>query len=481
MSPAFRGLVAALWLAPVCPGGAAVPPERLEPFVVALEQIKSKYVDETKVGSDLLLEKAVEGVVAALDPESLVVEGGPAAGPAEPGLVVGVRQGGAWVLDVAEGSPAERAGLSRGDRLLRIDGESASGRKTAWLERALRGGPGSKVWLLWDDVDGAYREAQVERVVAPRPAWRRIGLANADLIQVFRLDEKAAGEIGAAILASKAGVVLDLRRCTGGEPDAALALADSFLPGGAVMATGRGAGGTVVRRYEARRKGRPGAIPLVLLAGLGTRGAGELLAAALAGNRRALVVGDRTFGACGRQSEFAIGKSGRKVRLTVERFFGPDDVSLTGTGVGASIEPPPGPSREALRAIDRHRLVARMADRLLAAPPAEYDPVALAAGDLTLAAPMHKGRSVAEQRGEFEQAFEIVLDGVLREAAIDVPRDDLDASRLTLIARVRVELAKRRKKPEEALAVAMREDPEIALGADLLRAVRRLGPGKADR
>ncbi len=458
---------------------AAVPPERLEPFVVALEQIKSKYVDETKVGSDLLLDKAVEGVVAALDPDSLVVDGAPSPGAADTGLVVGVRGGGAWVLDVAEGSPAERAGIGRGDRLLRIDGESASGRKTAWLDRALRGAAGSKVWLLWDDADGAYREAQLERAVVSRPAWRRIALDGADLLQIFRLDGKSGGEIGAAILASKAGVVLDLRWCAAGDQDAALALADTFLPGGALMATGRGARGTLVRKYEARRKGRPGTVPIVLLVGLGTRGAGELLAAALAGNRRALAVGERTFGACGRQADFPLAGGKRTLRLTVERVFGPDDVSITGTGVGAAIEPPPSPPRDALRAMNRHRLVGRMADRLLAASPAEYDPAALAAGELKLTAAMQKGRSVAEQRGEFEQAFEIALDGVLREAGIEIPRDDLDAVRLTMIARVRVELAKRRKKPEEALAVSMQEDPEVALGADLLRAVRRIGAAKA--
>ena len=137
-----------------------------------------------------------------------------------------------------------------------------------------------------------------------------------------------------------------------------------------------------MRRYESKRQGGGVAAPLVVLIGPGTRGSGELLAAALSEAGRAVSVGRRTFGFAARQREFPIPGEGRKVRLTVERFQGPDGVELTGTGVGAALASPPPLPREVANVLERRRVALRIADRLSATPPAEYDAAALKRGEL---------------------------------------------------------------------------------------------------
>jgi carboxyl-terminal processing protease len=459
----------------------AVSDSELDPFINAMSEIQRRYVDETKAETALLLRSASDGVVNALDAESLVLDPAPPAGEAGPGFSVGVRDGVVWVLDVVEGGPAGAAGLREGHRLLQIDGKDAGGKKRAEIERALKGPAGSKVWLLWNDEEDSYREAQVERKLLARPAWRRVPLDGVELIQVFRLDGTAAGEIASALGSSPfaGGCVLDLRKCAGGDPDAAIALADALLPGGLTIATGRGAGGKGEHRYETTRKSKPVSVPIVILLGFGTRGAGEILAGALADHRRALAVGKRTFGYASRQKDFPLPSGeGRRLRLTVERFFTPGGVCLTGTGVGAELEAGEPLPRRIERELERYRVAERLADRLLASPPAAFDAEALKTGVLALAAVEAKGKSVAERRGEFERAFQIAVEALMRELDADIPRDALDQARLALISRVRVEIAGRRRTPDEALAVALREDSEAAMGADLIRALRKM-PGAA--
>lgn len=452
---------------------------RLEPFQNALEQLEQKYYDESLVGPARLLAKAEEGVVDSLDPESLVLDGAaPASGGADPGLIIGVKDGMAWILDVLDGSPAAQAGLKAGDRLMRINGEPAYGKKRLEVERALMGPAGSTVVLLWEDADDELREASVGRQTVQRPGWRRVTLDDVELIQIFRLDPETAREVReflAKAPAGTAGAALDLRRCASGDLDAALDLAGAFVAPGHVLALGQGAGPRTAKSYVSEKKGRPVDVPLILLIGPGTEGPAELLASALKEQRRSVTVGKRTFGFVARQKDFPLVEDGkRRLRLTVERFLTPGLVSLTGTGVGADLAAEvPGP-RETLRLLERHGITGRLVDRLIKLPPAVFDPAGVAGGELKLTAAVAKGKSVAEQRGEFEQAIEIALRAVLRDADLEIAHDALDQVRLALISAVRVELARRLMKPDPALAVALREDPEVALGLDTLKALKKL-------
>ena len=451
----------------------------LKPFLKAMEMIQTRYVDESKISSEQLLAKAEEGVVDALDPESLVLSGEDPPGEAEIGITVGVKDSTVWVLDVAEGSPADQAGLRAGDRLLRINGEPVHAQKRPEIEHALRGKAGSSLWLLWVDAQEDYREVALVRKALTRPAWRHLELDDVGIIQVFRLNAASGKEIQAVLRASEVegarGAILDLRRSSGGDVDAALSLADACFAGGELLAIGQTANPENTRQYVAAKKSKPLLMPLVILAGGSTQGAAELLAAALKEHRRAVVVGKPTFGFVARQKEFPLGRDGKqRVRLTVERFLSPSTVSLTGTGVGADLSVPSRLNREVSRLLARHRVAERLTARMLESPPAAFSMEAIQRGELKLNSMVAKGKSVAEQRGEFEQAFAIAVQGLLRELEVDVKLGELAAERLALISKVRVLLARSQMKPKEALLVALREDPEIALGVDVLKAMRTL-------
>ncbi|MEK7765099.1 MAG: PDZ domain-containing protein, partial [bacterium] len=197
-----------------------------QPFLNAMDEIRRRYVDESKASASLLQASALEGVIGALDAESLLLPQAPVGGPAGIGASLGIRDGAPVLLDVVEGGPADLARLRPGDRILRVNGESVYGKKRPEAEWLLQGAPGSSVAVMWATPDGEYTEATLTRTGAVRPSWRRVRLEAAEVFQVFRLDATAAKELKAALAAAGAGVVLDLRSASGGDPDAALDLAN---------------------------------------------------------------------------------------------------------------------------------------------------------------------------------------------------------------------------------------------------------------
>jgi carboxyl-terminal processing protease len=458
--PAFAGV-----------SGAQDDSEPLGLFLKAMGEIQERYVDEGKVATGRLLEKAEEGVVGSLDPESMILpETGPS-GTAEIGLTVGLRDGGAWVLDVVEGSPAERSGLKIGDQLLRIEGENAGSRKRPEIDHLLKGLPGSAVTLMWADRDREYFEAQVKREPVIRPSLRRFSVDGTGVIQVFRLDAPAVQDLK-RMLAEEDGAVLDLRRAAIGDPDAALDLAGSCFAGGELLAIGTGADPVKARQYVAEKKKTPVKTRLVILSGWGTCGAPEMLVSALKEHHRAVVVGAKTFGSVSRQKDFKL--NGRTVRLTVERFRSAANVSLSVTGVGADLPVEEKIESETVRFLGRRGFPERMAERLLANPPSAFDLDALKAGELKLGRVATKDKSVAEQKYEFEQSFVVAADSLLRDLDLDIKSEEVDLERSWLISQTRKVLARKLMKPESALVAVAREDPEIVLAADVLKALPKL-------
>ena len=440
-------------------------------FFKAMDEIQDRYVDEGKVGTDRLMEKAEEGIVDSLDPESMIIREKGASGTAEVGLSVGIRDGGAWVLDVVEGSPAERTGLKIGDQLLRIDGENAGSRKRPDIENMLKGPLGSTVTLMWANRDREYFEAAVKRDAVVRPALRRFGVDGTEVVQVFRLDAAAVLDIR-RMLGEVDGALLDLRRASGGDPDAALDLAGACYATGELLALGKGSDPVKVRQYVAEKKKQAVKARLVVLSGWGTCGAPELLVSALKEHRRAVVVGSKTFGAVSRQKNFAL--NGRTLRLTVERFLSASNVSLSVTGVGADLGVEEKVESEAVRFMAKHGFPERLAERIIATPPSAFDADALKTGELRLGRAAAKDKSVAEQKYEFEQSFVVAANTLVRELDLDVKSDEVDIDRSWLISETRKAIAKKLMKPDAFLVAEAREDPVIALGADVLRSLPKL-------
>jgi carboxyl-terminal processing protease len=357
-----------------------LPWEEASLFAEVYEHIKRDYVDD--VDDHALMEKAVRGMVAALDPHSAYLDSeefdeirlstmGSYPGV---GIEVVAEDGAVKILRPIEGSPAQRAGLLPGDEIVRIDG-SDIGADLAGAIARMRGASGSLVTLSIHRngtpgvLEYALRRTQVEvHSVAQLSLEPGYGY-----LRITSFSETTAQDVSRAVARLKRdnpgrikGLVLDLRNNPGGVLEAGVAVADDFLNSGVIVtADGR----TPEARF--RMEATPGDLidgaPLVVLVNGGTASASEIVAGALKDHGRALLVGRRTYGKGSVQTVMPLTHGGA-VKLTTSRYFTPSGASIHGKGIVPDVlEDGPGePPAELIAAHGSASLVARDADVRLA-------------------------------------------------------------------------------------------------------------------
>ena len=355
---------------------AGLPWQEASLFAEVYERIKRDYVDE--VDDHALMEKAVRGMVAALDPHSAYLDSeefdeirlstmGSYPGV---GIEVVAEDGVVRVLRPIEGSPAQQAGLLPGDEIVRID-DADIGADLAGAIARMRGASGSLVTLTVrrESTPGviqfALRRAQVEvHSVAQQSLEPGYGY-----LRISSFSETTAQDVNRAILRLKRdnpgglkGLVLDLRNNPGGVLEAGVAVADDFLDSGVIVtADGR----TPEARF--RMDATPGDLidgaPLVVLVNGGSASASEIVAGALKDHGRALLVGRRTYGKGSVQTVMPLAHGGA-VKLTTSRYFTPSGASIHGKGIVPDVvEDGPGlPPAELLTAKGSRPLTARDED-----------------------------------------------------------------------------------------------------------------------
>jgi len=290
--------------------GPTLPWEEASLFAEVYERIKRDYVDE--VDDHVLMERAVRGMVAALDPHSTYLDSqefeeirlstmGSYPGV---GIEVAPEQGAVRVLHPIEGSPAQRAGLKPGDEIVKIDGVDIGG-DLADATARMRGSPGSTVRLSIRRKGSAalleftLRRTQVEvSSVAAQMLEPGYGY-----IRITSFTETTADDVSHALLTLKRdnkeslkGLVLDLRDNPGGVLEAGVAVADDFLEQGVIVSAD---GRTPEARFrmDATHNGDLlNGAPLVVLVNGGTASASEIVAGALKDHGRALLIGRKTYG-----------------------------------------------------------------------------------------------------------------------------------------------------------------------------------------
>jgi carboxyl-terminal processing protease len=315
--------------------------EHLRIFEDVVSLISRSYVEQVDV--DKVMHGAMHGLADGLDPDSAYLDktqvaafqrkAAPPAG--ETGLEL-TRQYYLRVIAALDGSPAAQAGLQPGDYIRAIDGQST--RDTSVFEgmRLLRGAPGSTVRLT------VLRGTAVDPhdVVLTRTAIKvpavtgRIAAPGAGLIRIpgFAADTAAqvTREVAALRKAGATRLLIDLRGTATGDLDAALPVARLFVRSG-----------TLVYRQERDAEKVPVAaasgdgsvaLPVVLMTDNGTAGAAEVFAAALHGNTRASVVGERTLGRAARQKLVPL-PDGSGLLLTYQRYLMPGGAAISARGL----------------------------------------------------------------------------------------------------------------------------------------------------
>lgn len=325
--------------------GASLPWQEASLFAEVYERIKHDYVDD--VDDHALMEKAVRGMVAALDPHSAYLDNEEfdeirlSTMGSYPGVGIEVlaEDGVVKVTRPIEGSPAQQAGILPGDEIVKIDGTDIGADLAGAIAR-MRGESGSLVTLSIRRahtpgvIEYALRRAQVEvHSVAQQTLEPGFGY-----LRITSFSETTAPDVARAVLRLKRdnpggikGLVLDLRNNPGGVLEAGVAVADDFLDSGVILtADGR----TPEARF--RMDATPGDLidgaPLVVLVNGGSASASEIVAGALKDHGRAILVGRRTYGKGSVQTVMPLSHGGA-VKLTTSRYFTPSGASIHGKGI----------------------------------------------------------------------------------------------------------------------------------------------------
>jgi len=238
------------------------------------------------------------------------------------------------VAQVFPGSPAQEAGIEVGDTVVSVEGKSIAGKSSAESTKLIKGPEGTEVTLgVRDAQSGKARKLTVTRadVTLPNVSSRveEVGGSELGYVRLLSFSQGAHGQLARGVEKVKKegaeGIVLDLRHNPGGLLDEAVLTASLFLPEDEVVVrtNSRTQGESVHKTTD----GRISKLPVVVLIDRGTASAAEILAAALADDAGAEVVGTRSYGKGVFQEEQGLSNGGA-LKLTVGEYFTPDGVNL---------------------------------------------------------------------------------------------------------------------------------------------------------
>jgi carboxyl-terminal processing protease len=328
---------------------AQLPWEQARLFAEVYERIKREYVDE--VDDKQLMDKAIRGMVAALDPHSAFLDNDEfeeirlSTMGSYPGVGIEVvaEDSAVKVLRPIEGSPADQAGMLTGDLIVKIDDKDV-GADLAGAITQMRGPSGSVVRLTvrrpgtGELLDFSLRRAKVD----VRSVMQTTLEPGFGYVRITSFSETTADDVARAVAAIKRdnpkglnGLVLDLRNNPGGVLEAGVAVADAFLNDGVIVtADGR----TADARF--RMEATPGDLidgaELVVLVNGGSASAAEIVAGALKDHNRAELIGHKTYGKGSVQTVMPLSHGGA-IKLTTSRYFTPSGVSIHGKGINPDI------------------------------------------------------------------------------------------------------------------------------------------------
>lgn len=245
------------------------------------------------------------------------------------------------VVEVFDDTPAKRAGLLKGDKILEIDGESTVNITTSEAADRLRGTPGTSVKVLVRRTDGSRKTISISRGKIPIESveWKMLD-GKVGYVYLESFSDNSGTEMKAALRAlhekKMKGLVLDLRGNPGGSLDVAIEIADLFLDSGTIVTT---AGRSEEERdvENASSKGTEPAYPVVVLISSGSASAAEILAGALRNHGKSLLVGKTTFGKGSVQRLMPL-PAGGALRITTAQYLTPGDISIQAVGVAPDVE-----------------------------------------------------------------------------------------------------------------------------------------------
>lgn len=329
----------------------------LELFSVVMEKIRKDYVGGKDLTYQELVYGALRGMVGTLDPHSEFLEPdkykdlqndtqGQFGGL---GIVVSVKDDFLTVVAPMEDTPGFKAGILTGDRIIRIDGKNTERLGLPEAVKSLRGEPGTDVTItIQRPTTGLTKDLKLTRAVINVDMAKDIngrkqfplGEDKIGYIRLTQFGEKTADELEAALKKLKQqgmqALVMDLRGNPGGLLDQAVEVCEKFLPRGQLVVSTEGRNS--IQKYAAKGRGDElHNMPMVLLVNSGSASAAEIVAGCLQDLKRAVVLGEKSFGKGSVQSILPL-QNGAALRLTTAKYYTPSHKVIHEHGIEPDIE-----------------------------------------------------------------------------------------------------------------------------------------------
>ena len=320
--------------------------EKIDLFSEVLETIKQEYVDE--IDQAEVMDSAINGVLQSLDPYSAYMSPKSFEGMQTDtkgefgglGIEIGMESGVVKVIAPIDDTPAAKAGVKAGDYIIRINNEQVQGKSLTEAVELMRGPVGTEINLtVRRRNEKKALEFKIKRAVIEVKSVEAKIIGDEKEIGYLRLksfnensDKQLLSYINNFEKNSKLnGYILDLRNNPGGLLTQAINITDFFLDDGEIVST-KGRKINETRRFFSRKGDEISGKPLIVIINQGSASASEIVSGALKDHKRAIILGENTYGKGSVQSIIPL-KNGGGIRLTISKYYLPSGKSISDVGV----------------------------------------------------------------------------------------------------------------------------------------------------
>ena len=320
--------------------------EKIDLFSEVLETVKQEYVDE--VDQVEIMDSAINGLLQSLDPYSAYMSPKSFDGMQTDtrgefgglGIEIGMESGVVKIISPIDDTPAANAGIKSGDYIVRINDQQVQGKTLTEAVELMRGPVGSEIKLtIRRRNEKKALEFKIKRAVIEVKSVEAKIIGEKNKIGYLRLksfnensDEQLFEKINNFEKKNKlTGYILDLRNNPGGLLTQAISITDFFLDDGEILST-KGRRISETRRFFSKKGDGINGKPLIVITNNGSASASEIVSGALKDHKRAIILGENTYGKGSVQSIIPL-KNGGGLRLTISKYYLPSGKSISEVGV----------------------------------------------------------------------------------------------------------------------------------------------------
>ncbi|MEK9732008.1 MAG: S41 family peptidase [Pelagibacteraceae bacterium] len=320
--------------------------QKLDLFSDVLNTLKEEYVDEVEQSD--VIDSAINGMLQSLDPYSAYMSPesfrnmnddtkGEFGGL---GIEITMEGGLIKIISPIEDTPADKAGVQAGDYIVKINNKQVKGMSLLDAVKLMRGKVGTiiEITIRRVDVDDELKFKITRDIIKIREVTSEVQ-ENIGYLRVRAFNEQSHDQLLKQIQKIKNkkldGYILDLRNNPGGLLSQAIKITETFLDGGEIVST-RGRDKNDIKIFNAKKGDKINNKPLIILINKGSASASEIVSGALKDHKRAIILGEKSFGKGSVQSIIPL-KNGGGLRLTTAKYYLPSGISIHEKGVEPDI------------------------------------------------------------------------------------------------------------------------------------------------